>query len=150
MARRKPWTQSFFGYASADGLVMFPLRLGLSLSLLYLTFSWLPMDGRFVPPLLVRRMSYHGSFVVVDFYHDFLPKEDQATIPALEVEVKLVREFKEDEEVEQYVGGIISYLGCTRTHNSKIFKTLELYWHTKTMVALGILPKDEIISPTEA
>jgi hypothetical protein len=62
---------------------------------------------------------------------------------ALEAKVKLVREFKEDEEVEHQVGGIILDLGCTRTRNSKFYRTLELYWHTKTMVALGMFPKDE-------
>jgi hypothetical protein len=38
--------------------------------------------------------------VVADFYHDFVPEEDQVTMPALEAEVRLVREFKDDEEVE--------------------------------------------------
>jgi hypothetical protein len=64
-------------------------------------------------------------------------------MPTLEEEVKLVREFKEDEEVEHQVGGIIPDLGCTRTRNSKFYRTLELYWHTKMMVALGMLPKEQ-------
>jgi hypothetical protein len=34
------------------------------------------------------------------FYHEFVPQEDRAVMPTLEEEVKLVREFKEDEEVE--------------------------------------------------
>jgi hypothetical protein len=62
---------------------------------------------------------------------------------ALEAKVRLVREFKDDEDVEHQVGGLIPDLGCTRSRNSKFFHTLELYWHTKTMVALGMLPKDE-------
>jgi hypothetical protein len=62
---------------------------------------------------------------------------------ALEVEVRLVMKFKDDEEIEQQVGGLISDLSCTRTHSSKFFYTLELYWHIKTMVALGMFPKDE-------
>jgi len=41
------------------------------------------------------------------------------------------------------VGSIIPNLGCIGTHRSKFYKTLELYWHTQTMVALGMLPKDE-------
>jgi hypothetical protein len=57
-------------------------------------------------------------------------------MPTLEEEVKLVRAYKEDEEVEEQVGGIIPDLGCTRTRNSKFYRTLELNWHTKTMVAL--------------
>jgi len=56
----------------------------------------------------------------------------------------LIREFKEDEEMEFQVGGIIhDDLGCTRTKKSKFLYTLEIYWHTKTMVALGMLPKEE-------
>lgn len=57
----------------------------------------------------------------VDFYHDFMPEEDQATIPALEAEVKLVREFKDDEEIEQHVDGSIPDLGCTKTRKPKFF-----------------------------
>jgi hypothetical protein len=80
---------------------------------------------------------------VAEFYEEFVPEEDKATMSALEAEVRLVREFKDDGEVEYQVGGLIPDLGCTRTRNSKFFRTLELYWHTKTMVALGMLPKDE-------
>jgi hypothetical protein len=71
-----------------------------------------------------------------------VPEEDQATIPSLEVEVRLVHEFKDDEEIEQLVGGLILDLGCTRIRNSKFLRTLELYWNTKTMVALGMLSKE--------
>jgi hypothetical protein len=72
-----------------------------------------------------------------------VPAEDKATMSALEVEVCLACEFKEDVEVDFQVGGVILELGCSRTKNSKFFHTLELYWHVKTMVALGMLPKDE-------
>lgn len=65
-----------------------------------------------------------------EFYHEFVPKEDQAATHAMESEAKLAREFKEDEEVEHQVGGIIPDLGCTRTRNSKFYRTLELYWYT--------------------
>jgi hypothetical protein len=41
------------------------------------------------------------------------------------------------------VGDIIPNLGCTQTRESKFYRTLELYWHTKTMVAQGMLPKDQ-------
>jgi hypothetical protein len=34
-------------------------------------------------------------------------------------------------------------MGCTKTKNSKLFHTLELYWHVKTMVALHMLTKDK-------
>jgi hypothetical protein len=39
--------------------------------------------------------------VTADFYRDFVPKEDQVTMIALETKIKLVREFKDDEEVEE-------------------------------------------------
>jgi hypothetical protein len=45
--------------------------------------------------------------------------------------------------VEEQVGGIILDLGYTRTKNSTFFRTLDLYWHTNTMVALGMFPKDQ-------
>jgi hypothetical protein len=77
-----------------------------------------------------------------EFYHQFVPPDDKATMPALE-EVRMVWAYKEDEEVEEQVSGIITDLGCTRTRNSKFYRTLKLYWHTKTMVALGMLPKDQ-------
>jgi hypothetical protein len=37
---------------------------------------------------------------VAKFYHEFIIQEDRVVIPFLEAEVKLVREFKEDEEVK--------------------------------------------------
>jgi len=45
--------------------------------------------------------------------------------------------------VEDQFGGLILNLGCNRARNSIFFHTLELYWHTKTMVDLGMFPKDE-------
>jgi len=62
---------------------------------------------------------------------------------ALEGEAPLVHEFKEVDEVDKEVGGIIPYVGCTRSKNSFYFWMIELYWHIKTLVALGLLPKDE-------
>jgi hypothetical protein len=62
---------------------------------------------------------------------------------SLEAEFKLVGDFNDEEEVEHQVGGIIQNLGCTKTENSKFYMTLELYWHIKMMVALGMLPKDQ-------
>jgi len=42
-----------------------------------------------------------ATIAVVEFYQEFVPHEDHATMSALEVEFNLVREFKNDEEVEQ-------------------------------------------------
>ena len=72
----------------------------------------------------------------IDYYHVEVAEEDQVTMPALEVEVRLANEFKDNEEIEQQVRGIIPNLVYTRTHNSQFHRTLELYWHNKTIVAL--------------
>jgi len=72
-----------------------------------------------------------------------VPKEDKEIMSSMEVEVCLAREFKEDVEVNFQVGGVIRELDCSRTKNPKFLHTPELYWHVKTMVALGMLPKDE-------
>lgn len=84
--------------------------------------SFLPTHSVVTPrgrkPRLSLVSSSHGAKAGIartDFYWDFVPQEDHATMPTLEVEVKMVREFKDDEEVEYQVGGIIPDLGCTKT-----------------------------------
>jgi hypothetical protein len=77
------------------------------------------------------------------FYEDYVPEVDKAIMIELEEEVHQIREFHDDDEVEAQVGSFILDLGCTRTRNSKFYRTLELYWHTKTMVAMGMLPKEK-------
>ena len=62
---------------------------------------------------------------------------------ALEGEAHLVCDFKEANEVEEEVGDTIPYVGCTRSKNSIFFRMTELYWHTKTLVALGLMSKHE-------
>jgi hypothetical protein len=62
-----------------------------------------------------------------EHYEHFVPKENKAAMLALEAEVRLTNEFKEDVEVEFEVGGVILELGCSKTNNSKFFHTLELY-----------------------
>ena len=62
---------------------------------------------------------------------------------ALEDEVLLVHEFKEDSEIDLKVGRVILDLGCTNTRNCKFFHTLELCWHVKTMIVLDMLLRDE-------
>jgi hypothetical protein len=80
---------------------------------------------------------------IVGYYETHVPQEDKVSMSALEDEVLLVHEFKEDSEVDLQVGWVIPDMGCTKTQNSKLFHTLELYWHVKTMVALDMLPKDK-------
>jgi hypothetical protein len=77
-------------------------------------------------------------------------EDDKVSMSALEDEVLLVHEFKEDSEVDLKVGRVIPDLGCTKTRNSKFFHTLELCWHVKTMVALDMLPKDEYFHQLKA
>jgi len=62
---------------------------------------------------------------------------------ALEGEAHLVHDFKEADEVEAEVCGIVPKVGCTCSKKSIFFRKIELYWHTKTLVPLGLLPKDE-------
>jgi hypothetical protein len=71
-----------------------------------------------------------------------VPVEDKAIMPALEAEVHLVREFKDDVEVEQQVRGLILDLDCTRTRDSKFYQTRVVLAH-KNDGSLGMLPKDE-------
>jgi hypothetical protein len=101
-----------------------------------LVFTWFPKEdplGSLVP---------HVANIVVgviDFYHKFVSLDNKATMSSLE-EVRMVQANKEDEEVEQ-VGGIIPNLGCTRTKNSKYYKTSEFYWHDEEVEQVGsIIP----------
>jgi hypothetical protein len=48
----------------------------------------------------------------------------------LEGEAHLVHDFKEADEVEAEVCGIVPKVGCTCSKNSILFRTIELYWHT--------------------
>jgi hypothetical protein len=73
----------------------------------------------------------------IEHYENHVPEDDKVAMTALEVEVRLVREFKEDAEINFQVGGARLY----QNQKLKFFHTLELYWHVKTMVALGMLPK---------
>jgi hypothetical protein len=59
--------------------------------------------------------------LAADFYQDFVLEEDKATMLALEAKVRLIQEFKDGEDVEHQVGGLILDLGCTRTQNSNFF-----------------------------
>jgi hypothetical protein len=80
---------------------------------------------------------------IVDYYETYVHEDDKVMMSALEDEVLLVHEFKEDSEVDLKVGRVIPDLGCTKSRNSKFFHTLELFWHVKTMIVLDMLSKDE-------
>lgn len=62
----------------------------------------------------------------MDFHHQFVSQEDCDTMPSLEEEVIMVRAYKEVEEVEEQASENIIYLGCTRTRNSKFFRSLKI------------------------
>jgi hypothetical protein len=53
----------------------------------------------------------------VKFYWEFVLEEDKATMSVLEAEVRMVREFKYDKNVEHQVDGLILDLGYTRMWN---------------------------------
>jgi len=74
---------------------------------------------------------------------EYVLKKDKVKMNELEEEVHLLKEFHDDEEVEAQVSILIPYLGSFRIHNSNFFRNLEFYWHTKTMVAMGKLPKEK-------
>jgi hypothetical protein len=45
--------------------------------------------------------------------------------------------------VYEQVGEIVPDLGYTRNRDIKFHRIVELYWHAKTMVAQGMLPKEQ-------
>jgi len=61
----------------------------------------------------------------------------------LEEDINIIHTYHEDKEVGAQVGDIFLDLGCTQSRESKFYQTLELYQDTKTMVAHGMLPKDQ-------
>jgi len=69
----------------------------------------------------------HATIDATDYYETYFPEDDKVAMSALEDEVRVVCEFKEDSKVDLQVGREIPDLGCTRTRNSKFFHTLELY-----------------------
>jgi hypothetical protein len=88
------------------------------------------MAPRGIRPISFPILPSHDAKETIEatkLYHEFVPQQDQATMPTLEAEVKLVKEFEDDEEFEHQVGGIIPDLGCTRSNKFKFFTTLELY-----------------------
>jgi hypothetical protein len=62
-----------------------------------------------------------------EFYECYVLEVDKARMFELEEEVRKIVKFHEDEDVEAQVGSFIPYLGCTRSRNSKFYRTLKLY-----------------------
>ena len=60
----------------------------------------------------------------------------------LEDEVMLNRSYQENVDMDEKVGEIVPDLGYTKNRDTKFHHTVELYWHAKTMVAQGMLPKE--------
>jgi hypothetical protein len=75
------------------------------------------------------------------YQHSVLSAAKEAT-SLVEEEVRLAHACREDDEVDEQVGDIVPDLGCTRNRDTKFHRTVELYWHVKTMVATGMLPKE--------
>jgi hypothetical protein len=42
--------------------------------------------------------------------------------------------------VDMQVGRVILDLGCTRNRDSKFHRTVDLYWHVKTLMAQSMKP----------
>jgi hypothetical protein len=61
----------------------------------------------------------------------------------LEEEVWLSQAYQEENEVKEQVREIITHLGLSNTKDTKFYCMVELYWHDKTMLANGILPKEQ-------
>jgi hypothetical protein len=76
-------------------------------------------------------------------YAEYVLDVDKGKMAELEEDVQQLREFQDDEEIEAQIGDLIMDFGCSHSRNSKFFQTLELYWQTKTLVALGMLPKEQ-------
>jgi hypothetical protein len=72
--------------------------LVLLLSLVFL--DMVPRGRKPRSPSLSSSYAAKAGVVVAEFYEDFVPEEDKATMPNLEVEVRLIMELKDDEEVE--------------------------------------------------
>jgi hypothetical protein len=51
--------------------------------------------------------------------------------------------YTKDDEVDKQVGDIVPDLGCTRNRATKFHRTLELYWHVKTMVSQRMQPQEK-------
>jgi hypothetical protein len=95
------------------------------------------------PPITQPSRIEKAIIDAVELYEEIVPEADKVKMVQLEEEVRVTRQFQDDEDVEALLGGLIPDLGCTQSRNSKFFQTLELYWHTKTLVALGMLPKEQ-------
>jgi hypothetical protein len=76
-------------------------------------------------------------------YHNYVSPSTQETMHPIEGEVKIIRAYQDDEEIDRQVGDIILDLGCTRNRDTKFHHTIELYWHTKTMVSQAQLPNEK-------
>jgi hypothetical protein len=63
----------------------------------------------------------------------------------LEAKVRSRRAQIGDEAVDGRVGDIIPNLGCTINRDTKFYRTVELYWHVKAMVAQGRMPQEREI-----
>jgi hypothetical protein len=120
---------------------LFPLHtMFCILPVLALIFMTPPRGRRPSPPTTTTHSRVVRAVkVATDFYISFVPVDAQITMDALERETRMVRDFKYDDEVEAEVGGIVLNVGCTRSRNFIFFRTVELYLHTKTLVALGLL-----------
>jgi hypothetical protein len=76
-------------------------------------------------------------------YEDYIPKTYKIKMEEKEEEFLQLRQFHDDEDFEAHIGRLNPYMGFSHTRSSKLYRTLELYWKTKTLVFMGLLPKEK-------
>jgi hypothetical protein len=57
-------------------------------------------------------------------YEDYVPKIDKVKMAKMEEDVRQLREFHDEEEVEAQIGNLIPDMGFSQTRNSKFYRTL--------------------------
>jgi hypothetical protein len=66
----------------------------------------------------------------------------QVFLHNIEKDVKVVRVYVEDSEVDNQVAPFVLDLGSSIARDTKFFRTIEIYWHTKDFVAHTMLAKE--------
>jgi hypothetical protein len=92
---------------------------------------------------IYKTWEYLATKEVVDHYKSSISPKVKEYMHPLEEDVNLIRAYKEDEYVDMQVPDIVPNMSCTQNSDTKFHKTMELYWHTNTMVSQGILQKDQ-------
>jgi hypothetical protein len=60
----------------------------------------------------------------------------------IEEDVKVIRVYVENSKVDNKASLFVLDLGSSIARNTKFFRTIELYWHTKDFIAQEMLAKE--------